>query len=358
MQIGLTTGVAVYEGVNYEDAIDHIMWQARFADEAGFKRLWMVEHHFTSFAMTGAPSTILSHYAALTKRIKIGYAVAVLPLHHPVRLAEEIVWLDNLSKGRLMVGIGPGSSALEYGVYGVDLQRKREYVEEGLEILRKALSGRPFSHTGEFWKIPEVQIQPPPYRPGGPPIYMATSSHDSVAKAAQWDVIPLLGFRPLDALKEQITLYRRMREEMGDEKETIDRKQKEIGVLRRVVVGDTEEEAWEDTQRGSVQFAEAVQGLGIGTGASRPGTVTVLTAQGTKIQVEMTPEEQQKMSRENALKGSIFGTKDQVIEQLRDLEATGVGHVLAGFGGRGMPLEKVRHKLDVVAKEILPLFND
>jgi alkanesulfonate monooxygenase SsuD/methylene tetrahydromethanopterin reductase-like flavin-dependent oxidoreductase (luciferase family) len=359
MQLGMQTGASVWPGITYEEAVDQLTWQARFADEAGFKRLWLVEHHFVDFAMSGAPSTILAHYASITQRIKLGYAVAVLPLHHPVRLAEEMAWLDQLSKGRMMLGIGPGFSPLEYGVFGVEVERKREYVEESFRILKLALSGEPFTYDGAIWKIPPIQIHPGPYRGRRMPFYMATSSHDPVARAARWDVSPLLGFRPIEVLKDQIKLWRSVRAELGDTPEEIDRKQKEIGVLRRIVVGNTEEEAATVAAAGSLQFAEAIRRLNTAAGESKPRAFEALGPDGRRVLVQDVNEEDQRArSAQNATAGTIAGTKSHVIEQLYELQETGVGHVLAGFGGRGVPHREARANLEMIASDILPLFND
>lgn len=357
MQLGMQSGASVFPGVNNEQAIAQLSWTARFADEAGFKRLWLVEHHFVDFAISGAPSTVLAHYATITKNIKLGYAVAVLPLHHPVRLAEEMVWVDQLSKGRLMAGIGPGFSPLEYGVFGVPVEQKREYVAEAYEIIKRALSGETFSYNGDIWQIPEVRIYPAPYQGREIPFYMATSSDDSVAKAARWGVNPLLGFRPNDVLVRQIELWRGIREEMGDSKDEIARKQKEIGVLRRIVVANSEQEAESITNAGSLQFAESIRRLNTASGETKPAIRETLLPDGRKVMLQVSDEEARQASAQNAATGTIAGTKEQVIEQLYALQETGVGHVLGGFGGRGVPHDEARANLEMVARDILPLFN-
>lgn len=358
MQLGMQTGASVFPGVNNEQAIEQLSWQAKFADDAGFKRLWLVEHHFVDFALSGAPTAILAHYATITKNIKLGYAVAVVPLHHPVRLAEEMVWVDQLSHGRLMAGIGPGFSPLEYGVFGVPVEKKREYLAEAYEILKRAVTGEQFAYNGEIWQIPEVQIYPAAYQGRQIPFYMATSSDDSVARAARWGVNPLLGFRPVDVLKRQIALWRGIREEMGDTTEEIDAKQKEIGVLRRIVVADSEDEAQQITNQGSLQFADAIKALNTKSGDAAPRVYETLLADGRKVMIQQSEAERAQASAQNAASGTIAGTKQHVIEQLYELQETGVGHVLGGFGGRGVPHKEARENLEMVARDILPLFND
>src|SRR5215831_13380102 len=108
MELGIQLGASGAGGVHSHDAIDHSMWAARYADEAGFDYIWTTEHHFSESVHTGAPSAILAYFAGVTEQAKLGYGVAIVPLHHPLRLAEELAWVDNLSKGRLVVGISPG----------------------------------------------------------------------------------------------------------------------------------------------------------------------------------------------------------------------------------------------------------
>ncbi len=186
---------------------------------------------------------------------------------------------------------------------------------------------------------------------------MATSSDDSVARAARWGINPLLGFRPLDVIRRQLALWRSIREEMGDTPEEIAAKQKEIGVLRRIVVADTEAEAHAITNAGSLQFAEAIRSLNTVSGESTPRVHETLLADGRKVLLQVSDEEARVASAKNAETGTIAGTKPHVIEQLYELQETGVGHVLAGFGGRGVPHKEARANLEMIASDILPLFN-
>ncbi|MGF7233714.1 MAG: LLM class flavin-dependent oxidoreductase [Frankia sp.] len=126
------------------------------ADELGFDVGWVAQHH-VSLGGGGLPSpwTFLAHAAARTRRIRVATAITILPLEHPVRLAEDVSVVDTLSGGRVEIGVGSGGSSLEYAAFGRDVERKRELTSEGLAVLRKALAG------GEVG-APGFRIQPPP----------------------------------------------------------------------------------------------------------------------------------------------------------------------------------------------------
>jgi len=149
--------------------------EADFAEQHGFDSVWVTEHHLSDFGLIGAPSVYATAVAARTRRIRIGYGVAVVPLHHPLRLAEEIAWLQELSGGRVLVGVGPGFSPFEFGAFGVPLEERHARLEEGLAILKLALSGEEFSYDGKFWQIPPVTLRP---RMSSLPPLLRTSSAD------------------------------------------------------------------------------------------------------------------------------------------------------------------------------------
>src|SRR5688572_14178661 len=97
------------------EVIEQALWEVDFAEQHGFESIWITEHHFSGYGSIGVPSVYAAGIAQRTTCIRIGYGVAVVPLHHPLRLAEEISWVDHLSEGRVVVGVGPGFSPLEFG---------------------------------------------------------------------------------------------------------------------------------------------------------------------------------------------------------------------------------------------------
>ena len=132
--------------------------QTRLADELGYTIAWFAEHHFSNYCLCASPLMMVAHCAAITKSIRLGTAVVVLPLYNPARLAAEIATADALSNGRLMLGIGAGYQPYEFERFGVDLKQNLEMTEEFSEILDLALNRDFFSYQGKHYRLPETHI--------------------------------------------------------------------------------------------------------------------------------------------------------------------------------------------------------
>lgn len=146
---------------------DELLAQAELADELGFAGLWLAEHHFG--AQQGiAPQPLLLAFAAAqhTRRLAVGTSLIVLPLHHPLTVAEQLSMLDALTRGRLSIGFGSGSAPLEFAGFGVEFtgEQRHALFRESLELLETAWRGEPFSFNGAFYRVPEVRLMPRPLR--------------------------------------------------------------------------------------------------------------------------------------------------------------------------------------------------
>src|SRR5919206_5310405 len=128
------------------------------ADELGFRNMWLAEHHFSTYGYLSRPLTFALHLANKTRTIRVGTAVIVLPLHHPLVVAEEIATIDLLSGGRLDIGLGRGYQEYEFVRLGVNLHESRRRWEEEVDIILLALSGKPFSYDGRYYQIPETSV--------------------------------------------------------------------------------------------------------------------------------------------------------------------------------------------------------
>src|SRR3954468_8113351 len=135
--------------------------QAILADKIGMHSAWVGEHHFDSLGVNSRPDLVLANVAAQTKNIRLAPAVTVLPLHHPVHVAEMWSTLDLLSNGRVDFATGRGYDRKEYAPFGADFFASAEIFEEGIEVLLKAWnSPGKWSHKGKFYDIPEMSIKP------------------------------------------------------------------------------------------------------------------------------------------------------------------------------------------------------
>ena len=134
--------------------------QTRLADELGYAIAWFAEHHFSNYCLCASPLMIIAHCASITKKIRLGTAVVVLPLYNPARLAAEIATADALSNGRLMLGVGAGYQPYEFERFGVDIKNNLEMTEEFCDILDRAFSEDFFSYNGKHYQIPKLTSRP------------------------------------------------------------------------------------------------------------------------------------------------------------------------------------------------------
>src|SRR5207248_3427176 len=151
-----------------------------------------------------------------TSRMRIGHAVALLPFHNPVMVAERIATLDLLSDGRIDVGVGRGLSPLEYEVFGGAIEESRERVDEDLEIMRRCWSEKPTSFEGKYWRFPEIDVVPKPVQRPHPALWTAAVSPETFALAAERDLGVLAGpFKPLFMVAEDRDRFVARCEELG-----------------------------------------------------------------------------------------------------------------------------------------------
>src|SRR5438270_9655309 len=129
---------------------------AQAAEALGFRNIWLAEHHFSTYGYLGRPAQLATYIAAKTTRLRVGTAVIVVPLHHPLVIAEEIATLDVLANGRVDIGLGRGYQYYEFERLGLELDSARARWDESIDIILKALEGKPFSYAGELLKIPET----------------------------------------------------------------------------------------------------------------------------------------------------------------------------------------------------------
>ncbi|MBX9752215.1 MAG: LLM class flavin-dependent oxidoreductase [Roseococcus sp.] len=168
------------------------------AEALGFDATWFAEHHFTNASVCASPLLMAAHCAAVTKRIRLGPAVVVLPLHHPLRVVQEVGMLNLLSSGRLNLGIGTGHQPHEFRSFGVDLAARTEILSEGWDILEQGLRTGSVAHAGMHYQIPETPI----CIPGAmPPLFLAGGSPELLARAARAGATPLIsqGLREAEA---------------------------------------------------------------------------------------------------------------------------------------------------------------
>ena len=166
----------------YRETID----QVRLADRLGFDSAWLAELHFNPrFSVMSAPLMVASAIAETTANIKIGTAVHLMPLHNPVRLAEEAATLDVLSGGRSIFGIGRGAIPAHFQGYGIDQEEARDRFLEGLEMVLGMWASDEYSYRGKYYQADGITIAPRPLQEPHPPVYIASNSPDTFGIVGQ-----------------------------------------------------------------------------------------------------------------------------------------------------------------------------
>ena len=186
MKFGIYSSIAnPPRGENLDRSIDEVIAEAQLAEASGFDSCFFGEHHQDKDGFLPSPLIVATAVAAHTRRLNVGTSVVLLPLHHPVRLAEDVITLDLVSKGRIILGVGIGYQPADFRAFNVPMEHRVTLFEESVEILRKCWSGEPFSHRGKHYTLEDVQIRPRPYQKSGPPIWIGGSVAPAVRRAGR-----------------------------------------------------------------------------------------------------------------------------------------------------------------------------
>ncbi len=172
-------------GLSLPELYASCLEQIRAVDSQGYDSVWVTEHHFVEDGYIPSFVAVAGAVAAATQRVQISSNVLLMPFHHPVRLAEDLAVLDNLSNGRMMLGVGLGYAHHEFRAFGVNRQHRVSLTEEGIEILQRAWREDRFSFHGKRFQFDDVALRPRPVQPGGPPLWVAAMSEAGARRAAR-----------------------------------------------------------------------------------------------------------------------------------------------------------------------------
>lgn len=320
----------------YDDAIEQIV----LAEELGFTTAWFAEHHFSNYGYSVNPLMLGVKAAAHTTKIRLGQAVLVTPLWHPLRLAEDIALADVLSNGRIEVGMGRGYQPMEFKGMSVSLEESRTIFPEQLEILRLAWTRQDFTFEGTHFKVPiPVTILPRPLQQPHPPIWLGATSPQTLDWAAEQGADILLAGGPTSTA-QIAEWHKRILEKRTAAGH---RGPLRYGILRQVFVTETEQEAraaigqarWQ--RRLAFQLRQGAQAIG--------GRIADMPFEG-------------ELNDEQIWDQLFYGTPDQVIEKIRGQQATGMTDFLSWFDIGGLPNEAVLRSMRLFAREVMPAFAD
>src|SRR5438874_4520763 len=218
MEFGLFTEFNTPPGTSHAAAFDEGMTEVTRAEELGFDAVSLAEIHFQrDRSVLASPLVIASAIAARTRRLRIGIAVQVLPLSHPLHLAEDVATVDQLSHGRLDFGVGRSGLPDHYRGYNVPYAESRERFLETLAILRKAWTHDRFSWDGKYFQFHDVCVMPKPYQKPYPPIRIAATTDETYPLVGRMGLPIYLAVRttPIADLKRCIGSYHAARNAAG-----------------------------------------------------------------------------------------------------------------------------------------------
>jgi probable F420-dependent oxidoreductase len=309
----------------WPDLYGGLLDQAVLVEEIGFDSIWVSEHHFLEEGYLPSLAPMLAVLADRTSSIKLGTAVLLAPLHHPLRVAEDMAFVDQLSRGRLEIGIAPGYRPEEFEVMGVPKAERGRRTDETIELLQLAWKGERFSYHSEHFDFNNVIVAPTPFSEGGPPLWIGGNSKFASLRAAKYGC----GFMPdSGAGKDIYDAYKENYRGAG---------QPRLATNRVVFAASSHEEAWALAGESLLYqfngyrkwFADADDQ------DTHGGAVTDY--------------------RELSKSHYFVGTPDEIIESILAAEKEfGFEELIFWARPPGMALDVSTRSLELIAKEVLP----
>ena len=319
--------------------------EARLCESLGYDVVWLAEHHFDGNCAYVDPVTFAAAVVAQTTRIKVGFAVAQVSLHHPTRLAEQMSLLDNISRGRVIVGLGRGTAynVYEYQGYGIPAEEALERYEEAEQVMLRAwTTPEGFAHDGRFWQLRVPGLRPKPFTQPHPYVIRAASSEHGALHLARRGVPFMMNVQPQHVTEQRLAAYRTAMAEAGFDAGHVQRCLDESWVWRNIVVAETDAEA----ERIAIPAFESMQAQ------RRRMRDKVQAEQGAILKPDTaTPE------RTSAANGLIYGSPATIARHMDAIEATGVGGVILSFRLGPMEAAVAQHSIRLFAEQVMPRFR-
>jgi alkanesulfonate monooxygenase SsuD/methylene tetrahydromethanopterin reductase-like flavin-dependent oxidoreductase (luciferase family) len=318
-------------GQLYRERLEYV----RAADRAGFWCYHKAEHHMTPLDVAPSGNLLFAAIARETARIRFGALVYLLPFYHPLRLIEEICMLDQLSGGRIEVGVGRGISPPEQGYWGIDPERARAQSEEVIEILVKGLSSRVLDHEGEFFQFEKTPLELEPLQKPRPPLWYP----GNVEFAAQHGMHTVM-FGPPARIAEAADQYREIAAKQSLRK--LNNGPPIIGGMRHIYVADDEASA---DARGRAAWARYTANL------------TKLWREAGLALPAMDPTVGGDFDRAREVRAVVVGTPERVAEDVAGFAELGCDYYIGAFSWGDLTHRESMASLARFAEAVMPRFS-
>jgi alkanesulfonate monooxygenase SsuD/methylene tetrahydromethanopterin reductase-like flavin-dependent oxidoreductase (luciferase family) len=357
MHVGLVMECDYREGATQEQAFDEAFQMVETAEALGLDGVWLAERHFAARrgpldaqgtgipSIVSAPLTLASAIAARTHRLRVGIAVNVLPLCHPIRIAEEAATVDQISKGRLDFGVGRSGFPRAYEGYGIPYGESRERFQEYLDIILKAWTEDQFSYTGKYHTFQNLSVLPKPYQQPHPPVRVAATTKETFPQVGRMGYPIFIGLRGFDVLEgtHHLHAYRQAWREAGHPGHG------DVFLRIPIYVAETPERARSEPEYSTLRsYRRLAETFGRSAGAA--GTTT------SEERLERA-ERLSAVGYDDLLRGRLaYGTPEMVAARLQELQKTlGLSGVIMepNVGGH-IPPDLVLRSVRLFGQEVAP----
>jgi alkanesulfonate monooxygenase SsuD/methylene tetrahydromethanopterin reductase-like flavin-dependent oxidoreductase (luciferase family) len=336
-------------GASEAEAFRETLDLVDMAEAWGLDGVWLGEIHLNpGRSVQSAPMALASYLAARTRRLRIGMAVLVLPLGHPLRIAEEVATVDQLSQGRFDCGIGRSGSPRAYDALGIPYAESQGRFYEAIQVMREAWKGEPFSFQGKFFRFDGAVVGPRPHQQPHPPLRMAANSDDTFPLAGRLGLPLFVGVRDVDIpeLRGLLQAYRAGWREGGHPGEA------DVFLRLPVHAAPTEQQAREEPYENITYFYRRHTEL-LRAGLGRSDTGSAARRQARVDQVAG-------LTYEDILNTRVaFGTAGRLIDRLAQIrDELGLRGVVAELNPGGLlSPEAMRRSLRILTHEVMPAFR-
>lgn len=326
-------------GVPLHQLYDERIRLVQAAEEAGFYCYHLAEHHATTLGMAPSPSLFLSAAARETSSIHLGPLVYLLPAYNPMRLIEEICMLDNLSHGRLEVGVGRGASPFELAHLGFDPAQQRQMFTEALEVILAGLNTERLTHNGAYYRYENAPIEVRPYQQPRPPLWYAAANPESVSWCGRNAINMLHGGTAAGAKSSFDLYFETWQTHRGDlARINVNVTAPRVGLTRQVFVADTDDEAMTVARAAHAVWSASFVKLWHEFGDTHldPRTDFDRACSGGAV---------------------IVGSPDTVRRIVGEhFEQSGGNYLMGSFAWGGLTLEQSLRSIGLFAREVMPAF--
>ena len=319
-----------HSGAPLREFYENRLKLAELYDRLGFYCYHVAEHHATPLGMAPSPSVYLAAVAQRTQRLNFGPLVYTLPLHHPIRLIEEICMLDQMSGGRFQFGVGKGISPIETRHYGLDPDNSAKMFAEAFDVLLRGLQSRTLDFEGEFYSFKDVPLEVEPLQKPHPPLWYGAGAPHSVERPAATGM-SIVTNSPAANARALVERYWQVYKGNAG-------KRPKTGISRHIVIADSDEEALGVARRGYRRWQASFMKLWLEHGVQPVGVTYPGEFDG---------------AGQNGR--AIAGSPRSVLEQLQaQVDESGVNYIVCRLAFGDLTLAESRRSAELFAEHVMP----